>query len=390
MDERYLGIWIRQERLARNWSQEGLCKGVCAVSYLSKIEQGKCNPAPEVLRCLFDRLEIEWIEEPETLRRLDRLIDGLYDAVFSADKERWGTLSQQLSESWETCRRTPFLLDGTLLLIWCGKMENPGDLGQYEGLMDERQQTLFLDICERYDDLVRLHPGAFSFYTAGLYAYEKGSFSQAHEYLSRGYSLAAEEGRAFLMLECRVFLGNCCSNMGDLPRMNAHYQVARRLAQALKTPDAESIIRNIDYNIASTRLELGETEAAYGYFSRLENPSVMALHKLAICCEKLGKREEALAALDRAETAVDCLPPELGREICALVRYRLEHSDYLHDPAYGEKLLSCFEEMRRTLPSGYAGFHLPWVLEWYTENRLYKEAYQLLLDFPACMQNMAL
>ena len=32
MDERYLGIWIRQERLARNWSQEGLCKGVCAVS----------------------------------------------------------------------------------------------------------------------------------------------------------------------------------------------------------------------------------------------------------------------------------------------------------------------------------------------------------------------
>ena len=87
---------------------------------------------------------------------------------------------------------------------------------------------------------------------------------------------------------------------------------------------------------------------------------------------------------------MDCLPPELGREICALVRFRLEHPDYLHDPAYGEKLLSCFEEMRRTLPSGYAGFHLPWVLEWYTENRLYKEAYQLLLDFPAYMQNITL
>ena len=30
---------------------------------------------------------------------------------------------------------------------------------------------------------------------------------------------------------------------------------------------------------------------------------MMDLHKLAICCEALGRREEALAALDRAETS---------------------------------------------------------------------------------------
>ena len=43
-DLRWLGVWIKLERLKRNWSQEGLCHGLCAVSYLSKIEQGKVPP----------------------------------------------------------------------------------------------------------------------------------------------------------------------------------------------------------------------------------------------------------------------------------------------------------------------------------------------------------
>ena len=41
---------IRYERLKRNWSQEGLCDGICAVSYLSKIEQGKAEPNPQLLQ----------------------------------------------------------------------------------------------------------------------------------------------------------------------------------------------------------------------------------------------------------------------------------------------------------------------------------------------------
>ena len=47
------GAVIRRERLKRNWSQEGLCRGICAVSYLSKIEQGKTEASPEILRMLF-------------------------------------------------------------------------------------------------------------------------------------------------------------------------------------------------------------------------------------------------------------------------------------------------------------------------------------------------
>lgn len=61
------GLLIRQARLGRDWSQAGLCRGICAPSYLSKIEQGKATPSPEVMELLFRRLDLVWTPEPESL-----------------------------------------------------------------------------------------------------------------------------------------------------------------------------------------------------------------------------------------------------------------------------------------------------------------------------------
>ncbi len=55
----YQGYIIYRERLRRNWSQSGLCKGICTVSYLSKIESGKAEPSEEIVRLLLDRLDLE-------------------------------------------------------------------------------------------------------------------------------------------------------------------------------------------------------------------------------------------------------------------------------------------------------------------------------------------
>ena len=55
----YQGYIIYRERLRRNWSQAGLCKGICTVSYLSKIETGKAEPSEEVLRLLLTK-DIEY------------------------------------------------------------------------------------------------------------------------------------------------------------------------------------------------------------------------------------------------------------------------------------------------------------------------------------------
>ena len=59
----------------------------------------------------------------------------------------------------------------------------------------------------------------------------------------------------------------------------------------------------------------------------------MTLHKRAICLEQLGRKAEALAALDRAEplcAAENCPVEEsLAREMLALARCRLEREKSL-------------------------------------------------------------
>ena len=61
----YQGYIIYRERVRRNWSQAGLCKGICTVSYLSKIESGRAEPSEEILRLLLARLNLETNREVE-------------------------------------------------------------------------------------------------------------------------------------------------------------------------------------------------------------------------------------------------------------------------------------------------------------------------------------
>ena len=74
----YQGYIIYRERVRRNWSQAGLCKGICTVSYLSKIESGSAEPSEEILRLLLARLNLE------TNREVEREAAGL-DQKMSED-----------------------------------------------------------------------------------------------------------------------------------------------------------------------------------------------------------------------------------------------------------------------------------------------------------------
>ena len=62
-----IGQLIRQERLRQNLSQEGLARGICAASYLSKIEQGQVEPGAEILERLCAALGIDYRSDPALL-----------------------------------------------------------------------------------------------------------------------------------------------------------------------------------------------------------------------------------------------------------------------------------------------------------------------------------
>lgn len=370
----YYGNLILRERLARSWSQAGLCKDICTVSYLSKIETGRAQPSADVLRLLLARLGLH--TDPALEAAGARCAEDGYERLFTG---RFGELAAALpAASDETYRATAAWTD--LLLL--RQFDTDGgalDAGLEAG-MTPRQLAMQRLLQGRWDEALALLPNAFCHWRIGVSAYEAGCYEDAVEHLQAGYDLAARDGAARLMLLCRAYMGNCYCNRRDIERMRPHYAAARRLAQAL---GEQELLDSIAYNTAAVQIERGQFEEAYGYFSALSDPGVLALHKLAICCEKTGRTAEAYAALERAEAAETAEQrSEAVEKMLAVVRFRLAHPDYLHCDAYGTLLLDCFACCRTRLPQGYAAFHLPWVVEWYTAARQYKKVCELLTEFP--------
>ena len=347
------------------------------MSYLSKIEQGKAEGSPDVIRLLLERLEVPWYEDQETMEVGEKWVERCYEAVLSCDPEDPGDLAPEFDAQGPRLASSPYGLDVAVLRGFVHPEQPMEDTG-LEEYLDRRQLALWRVQQERYQEALDLYPCAYTWLRAGMDRYVRGdSYTAAVECLSQAYQRASEQGYVRLMLLAKLYMGNCYCNQLHWEQMEEQYRVARRLAQALGD---ESILRSIAYNQASEYLECGEYQNAYAYFSTVDDPTVMDLHKLALCCEKLGLTSQALEALDRADEMDWNF--KLGRRMCRLVRYRLEHPDYLHHPEYGTQLLQVFQDCQTQLPMSFAAFHLPWVLEWYTANRQYRNAYELLRNFP--------
>ena len=371
-EQRYNGQLLRMLRLERNWSQETLCRGICAVSYLSKIEQGKVEANAQLLAELFDRLDITWHESSE----MTVLRDALYEGIFSGDDAFTKQKMQELEANWDQCAIGPCYVDFLVIRAFHNRMPETVPM-ELEPLLDVHQRALLALLRDEHEEAYRIYPCPLTAICLGEEALLKGNYTLSMEYFQIAYEMAAREGYAHLMLFAQHCMAASCSDLGNMDAMYHHSRIAERLARAL---DADEVLNVIHYNIAATKAEYGDYEGAYAYFAALEEPDALALHKLAVTCEALGRKDEALAALTRAEKMKSEVA--LKDEICALVRYRLEHPDYLHDVKYGEMLLKTYDRIEKELSSGFARFHLRWVTQWLTANRQYRKAFEILQRFP--------
>lgn len=370
-DLKFAGALLRMLRMERNWSQETLCQGICAVSYLSKIEQGKVQPNESLLKDLYARLDIPWDNLPEGEGR--DLCEQLYELVFADDipelqkSREFGLLRQ------EGIAMGALYLDYLVLRAYCCRDKSLIHESLLP-LLDSRQLCLIHLLDSRIEEALRVYPCALTAKNAGIHDYQSGNYVSAIARLQQGHDLAVEHGYVRIMLFCRTFMANCYSDLRKTDLMHSHYTAAKRMARSLGETE---VLRAIEYNEASTAVECGDYERGYAYFSGLEKLSVLDAHKLAICCEKMGRPVEALTMLNVVREDAQ----GIEKKMCDLVRFRLKNRDYLHDSEYGKLLLDTFSEIRNTLPVGYARFHLPWVEEWCTANRQYRAAYELLKEF---------
>ena len=385
--ERFVGLLIRRERLEKNYSQEGLCRGICAVSYLSKIEQGKVQAGYDVIVPLLARLGIGFETDQGFLAWAGERVDTLYRELL-AGREEGEPFRRALSElegERERCLRSPWMLD--LLLLKAGTEESAREalLAQVEpfsAVLDRRQYPLYLLFCGRDRDagpLLRLGAGAFYTVAAGSVYVRRGRYTEAAALLQRGYDQAAGEGSPSLMLLAQVFLGNSYSAMGHRGLMLESYRIARRLGEELGRAE---LLAAIDYNIGATYLEWSMDKEALAVLEAAPREDLWYWHKLAVALERTGRPAEAREALARAYAAMGA-PGRCPavQKILDLAAYRLDHPDYIRQERYAAMAREVCAQAEKELGEGYARFHLPFLLEALEAQRRYKEAYQLMKEF---------
>ena len=125
------GSLIRRLRLERNLSQKALCKGICAVSYLSKIEKGTARPGEEIVRLLFAALGVEFQMDEAFLRDTRQVLDGYFEHVRFLEPcaEERGKLHAVRDQA----QHSPLIDSYTLFLAFEALNEN--ETGQAEALL---------------------------------------------------------------------------------------------------------------------------------------------------------------------------------------------------------------------------------------------------------------
>ena len=207
----YRGFLIACERLRKNWSQEGLCKGICTVSYLSKIESGKAVPSAEIWANLLARLGLEY--DPALDAEAAALAETGYGLLFAFRMDALDRLleTQDLSRY----SATEASLDLELLHAIQHTHQRLSDT--LEPCMDTRSLALQRILQDRCDEAVRLLPNAYTHLMQGVSAYNRGSYATAINALQNAYELAAKEGLSRIMLECQLFMGTAIATNRIFP-----------------------------------------------------------------------------------------------------------------------------------------------------------------------------
>ena len=372
-----IGRIIYQQRISRKWSQEELCRGICAVSYLSKIETGKAEPSEDITAKLMERLGIKVDEEAEEKARI--LSEEAYDLLFSAMNQEFKDLMN--SENTALYDATACGIDLSLLRQLAADHPEPLP-STFEGMMDQRQKALQRIIQGNCEEALNLFPNAWMYLMSGIDEYEKGNIRDAQMSLSKSYETAAEEGSVRVMMSTALYLMRCAMRVHDYEQVKKYAASAERIASAFK--DRKTVFL-IQYNRAYAAAEAADYESAYAFLRTLEKPNAVSLLLKAVCCEKTGNPEEGKSALNEAQKLIHSQSENTLSMMMKVMRMRLDN--LTESVEYGEVLSELMRLIQNDPVSGFDSLYLSWLLEWYQNTRQYKKAFALLSENPWLAKN---
>lgn len=397
------GVLIRQLRLERNYSQEGLAKGICAASYLSKIEQGQADPSPEILEGLFAALGVTYCRNEALLKQAQLQLDAYFEARDQDEREK--AAIQWLDEHLQ-------ILTYSELGLWmeiyrvCRALEIPDPaaartylqpLKQLEMQMSSQQlYRYYLCAAEAAEDWMealalvkkaaRQNQCAHVYWALSYLQFYLGQYSQCVDTAEKAYSMGAEEGDLYAMIWSSFLLGSCYTER-DLDLAKKYYRRTIRLSG-----NSQSRMKQfVAYNLGASYLEWGKQEQALYWLEQTGDVPNETAHnllrrqKLAILYAGLDRRTEAIRLLEEAEQMLGEFRSKADRKDDGyeeMIRFaRLLAEGRRTEPEFEQAARSLYE--RQNLGFGFRRFYGLYLVELYRSQRKYKEALRIMDEIHA-------
>ena len=386
----FTGFIIRQQRLAKGMSQEALCRGICAVSYLSKIEQGIGNPSPAILQQLLDVLEINYNQNEAMLEKAQMMLNSYFDKYFHSETAEEETsylkLHQQEMENSEL-HLSWHLFNLFMLIQKYGKSapvchQEAAYIARFKEYLEEDQLFAYYVGAGLIEETIR--PIAFVKQSIAECYYARREYMNAIDAAGRAYSAAADEGSMPTLLWSSYLLGACYSNFNDMSFMLKYYKRALELSRGY---DA-TISSLIQYNIGSAYLEHKNFQDAVPYLltsmqptdSSLEDQKVLAGQKLATCYFEQGFTSLGHQFLQQAANRRTDRMPAVYEELLYFTRLRYVDNDRSSDE-YENVLKDLYANGGEALGDSYRRIFADYLVELYMAQRKYKDALAIKSEY---------
>lgn len=395
--EKIIGLIIKKNRLEQNMSQESLCHGICAVSYLSKIENGSVKADMEIISKLFLELGITFSEvvSEEEEGEIYSALDNIFIEKLKFDRAK-EILNKYSSIIYSTKVLTYLILEFIVKANEDFKSVDEKRFLAYENYADKKQLYYFYMVLGKfYLDFINdkekalfyfekaymINPEGKGLFNIGVSYYIDGDYNRAIEYFNKDFILEIELGNIDdAVIDC-IYLANTYSNLNSIPLMEKYYDKALKLSKNID----DNVKGNIYYNLGATYIKK-DSRKSLKYLKMAEDigygiDCFYLYQKLVIVNLDLGNNEEAIKYLAKSKYAAHYEYLDNDTYIQHMIRMLeiiCNDNNYLKNVEYGDVLSKLFYVKDGSMHYGFKLFFASYYVEWLKSNRKYKEALEVI------------
>ncbi len=385
-----LGPLIKKERIAQNLSQEGLSKGICSVSYLSKIESNQVSSSNEILEMLFDQMGIHFIHDPLMIQEFQNSYQSYMNTLFYDETEFTQDMEDDLLLFAEMCLYSNVYLEAEIL-----RAHLMGDVEAFKILKGQTLSVekhleysilyaLILDTVKDYDELLKTllplvaldNTGSVIFFLAHAY-YINGYYIDSITHAQSAYQQYSDNGNLIGMHASVSLVANSYSNLNEIESAIKHYEILKRIGKHLNLQNVES---ETAYNIGSTYLAMNQAEKALHYLLSIKGKSAQTfdtLSKLVLTYTDLNDSKNARMIFSKIQQQKN----PFNQGVYEILNLMIHSDDAYKNPELIPHLKNLLTLTDKNYHFGFERFYANILVKTYLKQNKYKQAYDLSTQY---------